>query len=86
MERAIRDVRFVNPYVEYNYADIWTDWPARCPSGAATHVTEKGDGTVEYRFDYTNAHSGEAFSVLLVAHSDEGRTKIHRFELKFGSA
>ncbi len=85
LEGAIRDVRCVNPY---NYADIWTNWPARCPREAATQVTERDDGSVDYHFNYSNAHSGEVFSVLLVlvAHSDEGRTKIHRFELKFGSA
>ncbi len=80
MEGAIRDVRFEN-------ADNgWSaDCPARCPREAATQVTERDDGTVEHRFDYTNSHSKEPFSLLLGTRHHDGRTLISKFYLTFDS-
>jgi hypothetical protein len=79
LEEAIRDVR-----CKYIWEDV--NWPARCPREAATQVTERDDGTVDYRFDYINVHSKEPFSLLLEIHRHEGRTPIHKFHFKFGSA
>jgi hypothetical protein len=81
LEGAIRDVRYEET------ADEWSDnWPTRCPREAATQATERDDGTVEHRFDYTNANSKEPFSLLLGTRHHEGRTRISKFHLKFGSA
>ncbi len=54
LEGAIQDVRYESPFGFYH-----NGWPARCPTEAATQVTERDDGMVDYRFDYTNAHSKE---------------------------
>jgi hypothetical protein len=68
---------------KYSWEDV--NWPARCPREAAAQVTERDDGTVDYRFDYTNAHSGELFSLLLGVHRHEGCPLIYKYHLKFGS-
>ncbi len=65
--------------------ELSDNWPARCPREAATQVTERDDGTVVHRFDYTNAHSGEAFSLVLETRSEERGMLIRRFKLAFGS-
>ncbi len=83
LEGAIQDVRYESPFGFYH-----NGWPARCPTEAATQVTERDDGTVDYRFDYTNAHSKEPFSLLLLllgTRRYEGYTCIGKFHLKFGS-
>ncbi len=81
LEEAIRDVRYEE------HANGWSnDWPARCPREAAAQVMRNGDGTVDYRFDYTNAHSKEPFSLLLLGtRRIKGYTWIGNFRLKFGS-
>ncbi len=81
MEGAIRDVWCVNTVNEWS-----DDWPARCPREAATQVMIRRDGTVDYRFNYTNAHSKELFSLVLGTRHHEGRTQITKFRLKFSSA
>ncbi len=80
LEEAIRDVRYQN--------SEWRGWPERCPREAATQVTDRDDGTVCYRFDYINAHSGEPFSLLLGtrSHNECEGLQIVKFRLTFGSA
>ncbi len=81
LEGAIRDVRYETEMRR-------DDWPARCPRDAATQVTPKGDGMVDYRFDFTNAHSEEPFSLLLKTrrYDECERVLIVKFHLTFGSA
>jgi hypothetical protein len=63
-----------------------TNWPIRFPPRkTATQVTKRGDGTVDYLFNYANAHTGEPFSLLLgISHYDDRMMLTCRCKFTFG--